>query len=174
MAASMNTLKIPISGYLSRYSTYAYSTFMDKSQARKFGTTCLLRIKKIEVETKEKLTVIEGKKIIPEKQYKVRTIKAPSGCPLCEFQDKLTYRDVLILQQFLSPDGQILPRHVTGVCFTMQWKLANILYQSYSAGLLPKYKPILPVNEDPATYDKNYKWRKNNVYFDDFSIENPL
>lgn len=41
-------------------------------------------------------------------------------------------------------------------------------------GLLPNYKPLLPVNENPATYDKNYKWRKYNVYYDDFSVEDSL
>ncbi|KAH9504741.1 28S ribosomal protein S18a, mitochondrial [Bulinus truncatus] len=142
--------------------------------SRQFSLTACHGIKRIEVTSQDKVTIIEGKPVEADKRTNVRTIKAPTKCPLCEFQDKLTYRDVLILQQFLSPDGRILPRHVTGVCFTMQWKLQNILYQSYSAGLLPKYKPILPVNENPLTYDKNYKWRKNNVYYEDFSIENPM
>ncbi|BFZ08006.1 hypothetical protein BsWGS_11045 [Bradybaena similaris] len=142
--------------------------------ARNISSTTSLETKKIEVSKTDNITVIKGVKLEPKAEQKVRQIKAPSGCPLCEFQKTLTYRDVLILQQFLSPDGHILPMHVTGMCFTMQWKLKNILYQSYSAGLLPKYKPDLPINEDPTTYDKNYKWRKNNVYYEDYSIENPL
>ncbi|GFR62712.1 28S ribosomal protein S18a, mitochondrial-like [Elysia marginata] len=142
--------------------------------SRCFGTSIIKHIKKIEVTKTDSATVIEGVKLKEEKSHKVREIKAPTGCPLCEFQDSLTYRDVLILQQFLSPDGKILPQHVTGVCYTMQWKLKNILYQSYSAGLLPNYRPELPVNEDSTHYLKNYKWRKNNVYYEDFSIENPL
>ncbi|KAK3799249.1 hypothetical protein RRG08_054375 [Elysia crispata] len=143
------------------------------NKSRCLSTTGITRAKKIQVIKTGSVTVVEGVKL-EEKSQVVREIKAPTGCPLCEFQDSLTYRDVLILQQFLSPDGKILPRHVTGVCFTMQWKLQNILYQSYSAGLLPKYCPELPVNEDPTHYLKNYKWRKNNVYYEDFSIENPL
>ncbi|GFN97127.1 30S ribosomal protein s18 [Plakobranchus ocellatus] len=141
---------------------------------RFINTTSTKRIKKIEITKKDSATVIEGVKLKEETHQPVREIKAPTGCPLCEFQNSLTYRDVLMLRQFLSPDGKILPRHVTGVCFTMQWKLKNILYQSYSAGLLPNYRPELPVNEDPTHYLKNYKWRKNNVYYEDFSLENPL
>ncbi|XP_059161080.1 large ribosomal subunit protein mL66-like [Physella acuta] len=168
MALALQRLRMPSSTVSLLTTCNTHSLF------RYFGLTSNKPVKKIEVTKQGKEIVIEGKPIKEEKKYTVRKNNSPTGCPLCEFQDKLTYRDVLILQQFLSPDGHILPRHITRVCFTMQWKLENILYQSYSAGLLPKYKPILPVNEDPATYDKNYKWRKNNVYFDDFSIENPL
>ncbi|RUS85483.1 hypothetical protein EGW08_006759 [Elysia chlorotica] len=145
-----------------------------QEKSKHFSTTRLGHVKKIEVKKTDLVTVIEGVKLEEDNSKTFREIKAPTGCPLCEFQNSLTYRDVLILQQFLSPDGKILPRHVTGVCYTMQWKLQNILYQSYSAGLLPKYCPELPVNEDPTHYLKNYKWRKNNVYYEDFSIENPL
>lgn len=141
---------------------------------RHFSVTYSLGVKKVDVSKYGNTTVIKAVKLEPEHQDNVRKINALTKCPLCEFQDTITYRDVLILQQFISPDGHILPRHVTGMCFTMQWKLQNILYQSYSAGLLSNYKPVLPVFENPVIYDKNYKWRKNNVYYEDFSIENPL
>ncbi|CAG5125833.1 unnamed protein product [Candidula unifasciata] len=146
--------------------------------ARNFNSTSIWGTKKIDVSKSGNTTVIKGVKLEPKTQEKVRTIKAPSGCPLCEFQNTLTYTDVLILQQFISPDGHILPMHVTGMCFTMQWKLDKtrccLAVRRLPAGLLPNYKPNLPINEDPTKYDKNYKWRKNNVYYEDFSIENPL
>ncbi|XP_005098626.1 39S ribosomal protein S18a, mitochondrial [Aplysia californica] len=142
--------------------------------AKSFSLSASISAKRVEVTTEDNKTVIEGKPLESEVKSPVRKIQAATGCPLCEFQDKLTYRDVLILHQFISPDGRILPKHVTGMCHTMQWKLERLLYQSYSAGLLPNYKPDLPIGEDPKTYEKSYKWRKNNVYYEDFSFENPL
>ena len=47
----------------------------------------------------------------------------------------LIFKDVLILNQFIAPNGRVYPKHVTGNCYTAQWKLENLLYQSYSAGM---------------------------------------
>ncbi|KAK0046836.1 28S ribosomal protein S18a mitochondrial [Biomphalaria pfeifferi] len=172
MATTMKKISVPLINRLALSTAKTLVPFY----IRQFSLTPHHSVKRIEVTNKDKQTIIEGKPISSDndKKLAVRKIQAPTKCPLCEFQDKLTYRDVLVLQQFLSPDGRILPRHVTGVCFTMQWKLQNILYQSYSAGLLPNYKPILPVHEKPSDYDKSYKWRKNNVYYEDFSTESSL
>ena len=36
-------------------------------------------------------------------------------CPLCVIPVKITYKDVLILEQFMRKDGTVLPREFTGL-----------------------------------------------------------
>lgn len=44
------------------------------------------------------------------------------------------FQDVLILSQFLRPDGCLLPRSVTGVCQSKQRKLAMLVRKAQQAG----------------------------------------
>ena len=61
------------------------------------------------------------------------------GCQLCWLAlDEFTYRDVLIISQFISPTGRIFDRHETGICKKMQAKLRVEVKKARNIGLIPK------------------------------------
>ena len=61
------------------------------------------------------------------------------GCQLCwRGLDEFTYRDVLIISQFISPIGRIYDRHETGICKKMQAKLRIEVKKARNIGLIPK------------------------------------
>ncbi|XP_031565998.1 30S ribosomal protein S18, chloroplastic-like [Actinia tenebrosa] len=74
--------------------------------------------------------------------------KADVGCPICSANILFTYKDVLFLSQFLSPEGNLLSRRVTGVCGKQQIKLEKAIKISRRLGLLPKCGPVTqePIN----------------------------
>ena len=49
----------------------------------------------------------------------------------------LTYKDIKILTNFLSDQGKILPRRVTGLSSKEQKKLAKLIKTARIAALLP-------------------------------------
>ncbi|XP_028396163.1 uncharacterized protein LOC114520141 [Dendronephthya gigantea] len=69
--------------------------------------------------------------------------EAVSGCPICSRNLKFTYKDVLLLAQFISPEGHILNRRVTGVCRKQQRKLEKSIEISRRMGLIPRKPPAL-------------------------------
>ena len=65
-------------------------------------------------------------------------LKKP-GCQLCwQGLDEFTYRDVLLISQFISPIGRIYDRHETGICKKMQAKLRVEVKKARGIGLIPK------------------------------------
>ncbi|XP_046847453.1 28S ribosomal protein S18a, mitochondrial-like isoform X2 [Xenia sp. Carnegie-2017] len=57
-------------------------------------------------------------------------------CPISRRNIKFTYKDVLLLAQFISPEGNILNRRITGVCRKQQRKLEKAIEISRRAGKL--------------------------------------
>ena len=51
--------------------------------------------------------------------------------------DVLTYKDIKILTNFLSEQGKILPRRVTGLTSKEQKKVAKLIKTGRIAALLP-------------------------------------
>ncbi|XP_072013376.1 large ribosomal subunit protein mL66-like [Amphiura filiformis] len=76
---------------------------------------------------------------IPEDFHPVDN--AHTACPICSRNLKVTYKDVLILSQFINPQGGLLPRRLTGVCKKQQDHLAKCLHQAHITGLIPNHKP---------------------------------
>ena len=50
---------------------------------------------------------------------------------------KIDYKDVKLLQRFISERGKIVPRRLTGVCTTHQRKLTRAIKQARNIALLP-------------------------------------
>ena len=64
-------------------------------------------------------------------------VAAPQGCPICQNGlERFGYRDVLLLRQFLSPDGYIINRRETGICPRMQRRIARSIRRSRQMGEL--------------------------------------
>eukprot|EP00127_Corallochytrium_limacisporum_P000052 Clim_evm31s2 gene=Clim_evmTU31s2 len=58
-------------------------------------------------------------------------------CPVCSSAQPLDYKNVYFLSKFVSSDGRILPRSVTGVCKRQQKRLTRAIKHSRSAGYMP-------------------------------------
>ncbi len=59
-------------------------------------------------------------------------------CYFCREQvDTIDYKNVALLQKFLSSYFKILPRKRTGVCMTHQRKLGNAIKRARTIALLP-------------------------------------
>ncbi|KAK5853084.1 hypothetical protein PBY51_006904 [Eleginops maclovinus] len=73
-------------------------------------------------------------------------------CPIYRWnlQHKYNYTDVLLLSQFIRPDGGLLPRRVTGLCLEEHRKIAICVQMAHRAGLLPDHKPKPPENRNPT------------------------
>ncbi|PIK55120.1 putative 28S ribosomal protein S18a, mitochondrial-like [Apostichopus japonicus] len=60
------------------------------------------------------------------------------ACPICSRNLQVSYKDVLILDQFVSKKtGKILPRRVTGVCTKQHRQLEDCIDKAQKSGLLP-------------------------------------
>ena len=51
--------------------------------------------------------------------------------------DLLTYKDIKVLTNYLSEQGKILPRRVTGLTSKQQKKIAKLIKTARIAALLP-------------------------------------
>ncbi len=60
------------------------------------------------------------------------------GCYFCTKNiDKITYKDVPLLKNYMSTTGKILSAQKTGSCFTCQRKLKRAIKRARYLGLLP-------------------------------------
>lgn len=60
---------------------------------------------------------------------------------MCAFFSSFIFQDVLVLEQFMRPDGTVLPRQVTGLCAEQQETVENLVMQAHFSGLFPSHKP---------------------------------
>lgn len=59
-------------------------------------------------------------------------------CKFCvEKIDRIDYKDVRMLQQFVAERGKIIPRRVSGACTQHQRRLARAIKQARNIALLP-------------------------------------
>lgn len=65
----------------------------------------------------------------------------PKACVLCEKGVlNVDYKDVELLSKFISYNGKILPRRVTGLCTKHQRYVTNAIKQARIIALLPFVK----------------------------------
>ena len=64
--------------------------------------------------------------------------KRRKSCPFCEKgAPQSDYKDVKLLQRFISERGRIIPRRISYVCAAHQRKLAQDVKRSRQLALLP-------------------------------------
>ncbi len=62
----------------------------------------------------------------------------PRGCRLCkEKAPKVSYKDVSLLQKFITEQGKIIPGRISGNCATHQRQVARSIRQARVMALLP-------------------------------------
>ena len=65
-------------------------------------------------------------------------LKRKKSCPLSgENSPKIDYKDVKLLQRFLSERGKIVPRRITAVSSKKQRELARAIKRARNLALLP-------------------------------------
>jgi len=65
------------------------------------------------------------------------TERSTCVCPLCAIPVPVTYRDVLILEQFMRQDGTVLPADFTGLCRKQQSIVERCVMQAHWSHLFP-------------------------------------
>ncbi|KAL5007934.1 hypothetical protein ScPMuIL_013515 [Solemya velum] len=131
------------------------------SPLREIHTSTRCNLREIKEETQADITVVEGIKVKSDRADNV--IK--DTC-LCKLELDMKYTDVLILSQFLRPDGCMLPRHVTGVCAYQQKNLKKLIHKAQRAGLMPNLRPDRRDGKQRQGPMSSWKWKKYNVYFE--------
>ncbi|MDR0545924.1 MAG: 30S ribosomal protein S18 [Mycoplasmataceae bacterium] len=72
---------------------------------------------------------------------KKKILITPKQCVLCEKGIlNIDYKDVELLSKFISYNGKILPRRVTGLCTKHQRYITNAIKQARFIALLPFVK----------------------------------
>ena len=95
-------------------------------------------------------------------------------CSLCELEKRgiyVQYKDVLILRQFLTDDGTVLPTKVTGLCYRQQKKVLVMTKHAKIAGLILNLQPKLLDGSEPDTDQRRrFEHLKWNTYFEDYEM----
>lgn len=79
------------------------------------------------------------KAIAGKKQY----FRRKKMCRFCvEKIDDINYKDMRLLNSFISERGKITPRRISGVCAPHQRRLAEAIKQARNIALLPFAAPI--------------------------------
>ena len=74
------------------------------------------------------------KAIATKKQY----FRRKKVCRFCvEKMDDINYKEVKIIQNFISERGKITPRRISGVCAPHQRRLTEAIKQARNIALLP-------------------------------------
>lgn len=74
---------------------------------------------------------------------------------------------MLILHQFMTSDGKIIDREVTGLCKRQHARMVKLIRMSQKAGLMPPEQDIYREEKvDPET-----PWARNNAYYIEETIE---
>ena len=64
-------------------------------------------------------------------------IKRKKFCKLCIGKYYFDYKDARFLSQFLSDNGRIIPRRITGACAPCQRKITTAVKRARHLALLP-------------------------------------
>ncbi|CAD5221833.1 unnamed protein product [Bursaphelenchus xylophilus] len=93
-------------------------------------------LKRIQEVTEGNMTVVSLVDA-PEPSRKRSFNTDTHSCVLCSIPKKVTFSDVLILEQFMREDGTVLPNHLTGLCRKQQLLVERCVMQAHWSGLFP-------------------------------------
>lgn len=87
-------------------------------------------------------------------------------CPECTLGLNIKHTDVLILSQYVRPDGCMMPKRVTGLCRRQQRRISTLVTMAQKAGLMINLTPS-SCKKDPKT---RFGFKKFNKYYDETTI----
>ncbi|GMT19124.1 hypothetical protein PFISCL1PPCAC_10421 [Pristionchus fissidentatus] len=80
-------------------------------------------------------TVVKMEEV--KSEAKIQSATAECSLCTCSVPVKVSYKDVLILEQFMREDGTVLPAQLTGLCRKQQLHVERCVMQAHWAGLFP-------------------------------------
>jgi len=102
------------------------------------STSTVRPVRKIKETVDGNTTTVEVVEMESDRKDKVIPVRnADCSCPLCRLGVRVSYEDVLILEQFMRPDGTVLPKQLTGLCVGQQLRLERCVMQAHWSGLFP-------------------------------------
>jgi len=121
--------------------------------SRTFSLSAANRLKEIIKTEKDGIITIEGVYVkSPREDYLIEPAKPippeeknppKSACTLCRLgplADQIKHTDVLILSQFMKPNGGLLPRRISGLCGPQQRRMRWLVDMAKNAGLVFEYR----------------------------------
>ncbi|XP_041477548.1 28S ribosomal protein S18c, mitochondrial-like [Lytechinus variegatus] len=88
-----------------------------------------------------------------EDPYKVEAEK----CILCKYQVPVSYKNVQLLSQFVSPNtGRIFGRHITKLCEAQHHRVTKAIKRAIQMGFMPNQYRSTQFLKDPSLYDVRY------------------
>ncbi|GFX99090.1 28S ribosomal protein S18a, mitochondrial [Trichonephila clavipes] len=141
---------------LCKYKNLLTTLFSSCNNFRAFSITSAKFLREVRKTETENQIVIEGVKVKSEREGNVINLHNRIGCPLCRVGlHFVRHTDILILSQFISSDGTVIPQHITGLCDKQHFRVRRAVALAQRAGLIPR-KSGTPVFGD---------WEKYNTYF---------
>lgn len=87
-------------------------------------------------------------------------------CPECTLGLEIKHTDVLILSQYVRPDGCMYPKRVTGLCKRQQKRIGTMVTMAQKAGLM--------INLTPGYCKKDPKQRFGDKKFNKYYYESTI
>uniref|UniRef100_A0A2H8TFK8 28S ribosomal protein S18a, mitochondrial n=1 Tax=Melanaphis sacchari TaxID=742174 RepID=A0A2H8TFK8_9HEMI len=124
--------KTPLSGILFGASKVSSKLFMPSSGLH---VTVPMKLKEIHANKVGSKLIIQGTFVTSPRKDQVIQNNSEC-CSLCNLGLNVKHTDVLILSQFVRPDGCMMPQRVTGLCKTQQKKMSKLVSMAHKAGNL--------------------------------------
>ncbi|XP_077976372.1 large ribosomal subunit protein mL66-like [Styela clava] len=97
--------------------------------------------REIKIKEEDNVTTIEGKMYEDDNSKFVDRDNPEDTCPIRSRGIQVTYEDVLILNQFMTNNGDVIPRSITGLCLREHLKVTKAIKMAQRANLLPGEEP---------------------------------
>ncbi|CAH8433922.1 unnamed protein product [Heterobilharzia americana] len=139
---------------------------------RCFSLSLIRNKKEVKYTVNKNVTTVEGVIIPSEREGKVVCLDGfgdPRDTdPITRLGLNIRHTDVRILSQFLRPDGNILPRSISGISNRSQMHLELMVERARKAGLLP-----IRIEPDGTHIYEQRGRHQFNVYYDSEMIGLP-
>uniref|UniRef100_A0A0N4ZI76 28S ribosomal protein S18a, mitochondrial n=1 Tax=Parastrongyloides trichosuri TaxID=131310 RepID=A0A0N4ZI76_PARTI len=105
---------------------------------KKLSTTSYNLLRKVQERIDGDTTVVEMVNVEQhDKRPKIPLNNDVCSLCTCNVPVKISYKDVLILEQFMREDGTVLPRQMTGLCKRQQLRVERCVMEAHWSGLFP-------------------------------------
>lgn len=141
------------------------------------GASSIRGYREIKITEEENVTTIEGFMHEDDNTKYLERDNLEDTCPIRSRGIQVTYEDVLILNQFITSTGEVLPRSVTGLCAREHRKVTTAVKMAQRANLLPgeesrmdekgneipklnRYLTRFPIGSQNAIKSRGPNWKK--------------
>jgi small subunit ribosomal protein S18 len=143
-------------------------SYFNATNQRSLSCTSINKYKEIRQTETDKSITIEGVHVeSPRKEHLIKFedqkgVKCTT-CSLCRFGIPIKHTDVLILNQFVTSYGKVIPKKITNICQEQHKRIEYLVIMAQKAGLMPMYK-------DKVIQELS-GWEAYNKYYDEAVID---